>query len=74
MAARAMRKMHVPTYWPWFDGVQEFEKRGVRHEVKKTMSMSAMDMDILSMPLISPDIDVDEAIVIVEVPVAMSIP
>lgn len=38
--------MQVPAYWPLVDGVQSLEKRGVLNEVKKVMTISAMDMVI----------------------------
>lgn len=47
MAARAMRNMQVPAYWPVVIGVHGMEKSGVPVEVKKVMA-------IASMPIIVP--------------------
>jgi len=59
IVANAIRKMHVPAYWPVEAGVQAMEKRGVVVEVKNVIAIE-------SIPIIeeedeSMDIDVEEA-------------
>lgn len=45
MAAKAIKKMHMPAYWPVVSGVQAIEYSGVVDEVKKVMA-------ILDIPII----------------------
>jgi hypothetical protein len=59
MSARAMRKIHVPAYWPSVVGLKAFEKRRVLVEVKNVIDMVDMDMEdgsveeaMLSMPVV----------------------
>ena len=58
IVANAIRKMHVPAYWPVEAGVQAMEKRGVVVEVKNVIAIE-------SMPIIEEesieDMEVEEA-------------
>jgi hypothetical protein len=50
VAANAMRKMHVPAYWPSVFGVQAYEYNGVVEDVKNTIAIE-------SIPIIDDELD-----------------
>ncbi|KAL7773600.1 hypothetical protein CFE70_003565 [Pyrenophora teres f. teres 0-1] len=57
-AARTIRNMQVPAYWPVILGCQAREKRGVEVEVKKVIYIWDMGMEVdvevgldMSMPM-----------------------
>lgn len=52
MAARTMRKMHVPAYPPLLLGVHDEEYKGVMFEVKKTIDISDMVIAMLVLLLV----------------------
>ncbi|OQU99023.1 hypothetical protein CLAIMM_04727 [Cladophialophora immunda] len=70
IAANAIKKTHVPAYWPLVFGVQVVEKSGVVEEKKKVIaieSMPAMVEDIgigelVELPMAMPDVVVDAGI------------
>ena len=78
MAARTIRKMQVPVYWPVEVGVQVTEKRGVVAEVKKVIAM--LDMPIIvsgpvedvEVGIAMPDIDMPLMLVDVVIDIDMS--
>lgn len=59
-AASAMRKIQVPAYCPLVVGVQDVEKRGVREDVKKVISMLDMGMDMLEVESMDMEGEVEE--------------
>jgi hypothetical protein len=76
MSARAMRKIHVPAYWPSVVGLKAFEKRRVLVEVKNVIDMVDMDMDIDVSDTSMPDMEdgsVEEAMLSMPVVVAVAI-
>lgn len=75
MAARTIKKMQVPAYWPVVLGDQASEYRGVLMELKKTIIMSPIDimpMEFMSMPDMEASA-VEEAIMLPEV-IVMDMP
>ena len=71
IAARTIRKIHVPAYWPWESGVQFIEKRGVAEEKKNVMAMESMPImeeedigieELVAPPMAMPDIVPDAGI------------
>ena len=64
IAANAIKKMHVPAYWPLVLGVQFIEKSGVAEEKKNVIAMK-------SMPIMGVEVvDIDELVELaIEMPV-----
>lgn len=78
MAARAIKKIHVPAYWPLLVGVQVSEKSGVLNEVKKVIIISDMpimeESELISIEDMDVEVDMDIPVVVaVEVIELMSI-
>lgn len=61
IAARNMRKIQVPTYWPVVEGIQLEEYKGVIVEVKKTIIID----DIGIMVELAADMSMFTSVVIV---------